>query len=59
MILSKLVIKTILYNFILNNHVIAVYFREKSKWIYWRQGDDVSDDVTTTKGLRRVNDKMF
>ena len=29
--------------------------------IYWRLGVDVSDDVTTTKAIRRVNDnlKMF
>ena len=31
----------------------------KNKWIDWRQGVDVSDDVTTTKVIRRVNDKMF
>ena len=31
----------------------------KNKWIYWRQSVDVSDDVTTTKSMRRVNDKMF
>ena len=31
------------------------------KWIYWRHGVDVSDDVTTTttKAIRRVNDNMF
>ena len=29
------------------------------KWIYWRHGADVSDDVTTTKAIRHVNDKMF
>ena len=28
-------------------------------WIYWRQGGDVSDDVTTTKAIRRVNDMIF
>ena len=28
----------------------------KSNWIYWRHGVDVSDDVTTTKAIRRVND---
>ena len=29
--------------------------------IFWRLGVDVSDDVTTTKAIRRVNDylKMF
>ena len=27
--------------------------------ISWRHGVDVSDDVTTTKAIRRVNDKMF
>ena len=31
----------------------------KNKSIYWRQGVYVSDDVTTTKAIRRVNDKMF
>ena len=31
----------------------------KNKCIYWRNGVDVSDDVTTTKAIRRVNDKMF
>ena len=31
----------------------------KNKWIYWRHGVDVSDEVTTTKAIRRVNDKMF
>ena len=31
----------------------------KNKWINWRQDGDVSDDVTTTKAKRRVNDKMF
>ena len=31
----------------------------KNKWIYWRQDVDVSYDVTTTKAIRRVNDKMF
>ena len=30
MILSKSVIKTLLYNFILNNHVSAMYFRKKN-----------------------------
>ena len=30
----------------------------KNKWINWRHGVDVSDDVTTTKAIRRVNDKM-
>ena len=29
------------------------------KWIYWRHGVDVSDDVTITKAIRRVNDKML
>ena len=29
------------------------------KWIYWRHCVDVSDDVTSTKAIRRVNDKMF
>ena len=31
----------------------------KNKWIYWRHGVDVSDDVTTTKAIRRITDKMF
>ena len=31
MILSKLVIKTLFYNFILNNNVTAVYFPKKQK----------------------------
>ena len=31
----------------------------KNKWIYWRQGVDVRDNVTTTKAIRRVNDKIF
>ena len=31
----------------------------KNAWIYWRYGVDVSDDVTTTKAIRRVNDKMY
>ena len=25
----------------------------------WRHGVDVSDNVTTTKAIRRVNDKML
>ena len=25
----------------------------------WRHGVDVSDDVTTTKAIRRVDDKML
>ena len=29
------------------------------KWINWRHRVDVSDNVTTTKAIRRVNDKMF
>ena len=29
------------------------------KWIYWRHGVDVSDDVTTTMAIRRANDKYF
>ena len=29
------------------------------KLIYWRQGVDVSDGVTTAKAIRRVNDKMY
>ena len=27
--------------------------------IYWRHGAGVSDDITTTKAIRRVNDKIF
>ena len=26
---------------------------------YWRHSVDVSDDVTTTKAVKRVTDKMF
>ena len=33
MILIKLVIKTLFYNFIFNNHVSAVYFRKKYAFI--------------------------
>ena len=29
------------------------------KGINWRHRVDVSDDVTTAKAIRRVNDKMF
>ena len=57
MIVSKLVIKHLFSNFILNTHVAAVYFRKK--WINWRHGVDVSEDVTTTKAMRRLNDKIF
>ena len=31
----------------------------KNKWINRRHGVDLSDDVTTTKAIRRVNRKMF
>ena len=31
----------------------------KNLCIYWRHGVDVNDDVTTTKAIRRANDKMF
>ena len=34
-------------------------FVKKKEWIYWRHGVDVSDDVTTSKALRRVNDMIF
>ena len=27
--------------------------------MYWRHGVDVNDGVTTTKAIRRANDKMF
>ena len=37
----------------------APFIFVKNKWIYWRQGVDVSGDVTTAKAIRRVNDKMF
>ena len=40
-------------------HVSAVYFRKENNGLIWRHGVDVSDDVTTTKAIRRVNDKMF
>ena len=51
--------KNFFYNFVLNNNVSPFYFRKTNKWIYWRHGVDVSDDVTNTKAIRRVNDKMF
>ena len=35
--------------------MFAVYFPKK--WIYWRHGVDVGDEVTTTKAIRRVNGK--
>ena len=31
----------------------------KNQRIYWRHGVDVSDNVTTTKAIRRINGKMF
>ena len=31
----------------------------KKNEFYWRHGVDLSDDVTTTKAIRRVNDEMF
>ena len=31
----------------------------KNKWINWRHGVGVSDDVTSTKAIRRIDDKMF
>ena len=31
----------------------------KKYWIYWRYRVDVNDDVTTTKAIRRVSDKML
>ena len=31
----------------------------KNKWIYWRHCVDVSNDVTATKAIRRVNDKLI
>ena len=34
-------------------------FMFEKKWIYWRQGGEFGDDVTITKAIRRVNDKMF
>ena len=37
----------------------CIYWRHGVDVIYWRHGVDVSDDVTTTKAIRRVNDKMF
>ena len=57
MILSKLVIKNFFYNFISNTHVSAVYFRKKINGLI---GVMVLTLVmTTTKAIRRVNDKMF
>ena len=35
------------------------FFFVKIKWIYWHQGGDASDVVTTTKAIRRVNDMIF
>ena len=58
MILRKQVIKHFFCNFILNNHVSAVYLRKK-EWIHRRHCVDVSDDITSTKAIRRVNAKMF
>ena len=37
----------------------ALYHWATALPFYWRHGVDVSDDVTTTKAIRRVNDKMF
>ena len=31
----------------------------KKSLIYWRHSVDSSDDVTITKAIRLVNDKMF
>ena len=56
MILSKLVIKTLILQFHYKQPCIR---HKKNKWINWRQGVDVSDDVISTKAIRRVNDKMF
>ena len=53
----NLLSKHLFYIFILNNHVFAVYFRKK--WIYLRHGVDVSDDITITKAVRRVNGLVF
>ena len=58
MILRKQIIKHFFCNFILNNHVSAVYLRKK-EWIHRRHCVNVSDDITTTKAIRRVNAKMF
>ena len=58
MILSKPVIKTLHLYFHIKQPCIRHLFSKK-KWIYWCHGVDVSDDVTTTKALRRVNDKML
>ena len=32
---------------------------DENNGYYWRHGVKVSDDVTTTKAIRSVNDKMF
>ena len=38
--------------------MFVVYFR-KNELIFRRHGVDVSDDVTTTKAIRRINGKIF
>ena len=58
MILSKLVFKTLFLSFHFKHPFIRHLFLQKNKWINWRDGVDVSDDVTTTKAIRRVNYKM-
>ena len=59
MILSNLVIKTLLLKSHFKQPCICRLFSKKNQWIFWRYCVDVSDDVTTTKAIRRVNDKMF
>ena len=44
MVLSKPVVKTLLYNFISNNDVSVVYFRKCFLYIYKRHYVDISDD---------------
>ena len=50
MTLSKLVIKNFFYNFILNNHVFAVYFRKNNNGII---------GVIVLTSLITINEKMF
>ena len=59
MILSKPVIKTLLLYFHFKQPCVRDLFSYKKYRIYWRHGVDVSDDVTSTKVIRRVKDKMF
>ena len=60
MILRIQLLKHFFYNCIFNNHESAIYFRKKNNgFIGVTELVDVSDDVTSIKAKRRVNDKMF